>query len=87
MTSKKPIQPSSANSDWCAWNMNVPGVRELDLDHAALPLALHDGVGVLPVVAGAGRLVAEEPAVQVETVDQVELRQVGEVDADELRTS
>ena len=23
-TSKKPIQPSSANSDWCAWNMNVP---------------------------------------------------------------
>ena len=24
LTSKKPIQPSSANSDWCAWNMNVP---------------------------------------------------------------
>ena len=23
-TSKKPIQPSSANSDWCAWNMNRP---------------------------------------------------------------
>ena len=25
-TSKKPIQPSSVNSDWCAWNMNLPGV-------------------------------------------------------------
>src|SRR5215211_7987012 len=25
LTSKKPIQPSSANSDWCAWNMNTPG--------------------------------------------------------------
>ena len=24
-TSKKPIQPSSANSDWCAWNMKRPG--------------------------------------------------------------
>ena len=23
-TSKKPIQPSSVNSDWCAWNMNRP---------------------------------------------------------------
>ena len=23
-TSKKPIQPSSVNSDWCAWNMYVP---------------------------------------------------------------
>ena len=23
-TSKKPIQPSSANSDWCAWNMCSP---------------------------------------------------------------
>ena len=23
-TSKKPIQPSCANSDWCAWNMNLP---------------------------------------------------------------
>ena len=23
-TLKKPIQPSSANSDWCAWNMNRP---------------------------------------------------------------
>ena len=25
-TSKKPIQPSSANSDWCAWNMNRPAL-------------------------------------------------------------
>ena len=24
-TSKKPCQPSSVNSDWCAWNMNFPG--------------------------------------------------------------
>ena len=24
VTLKKPIQPSSANSDWCAWNMNRP---------------------------------------------------------------
>ena len=23
-TLKKPIQPSSVNSDWWAWNMNVP---------------------------------------------------------------
>ena len=23
-TSKKPIQPRSVNSDWCAWNMNRP---------------------------------------------------------------
>ena len=23
-TSKKPIQPSSVNSDWCAWNMYLP---------------------------------------------------------------
>src|SRR3954464_15632760 len=23
-TSKNPIQPSSVNSDWCAWNMNRP---------------------------------------------------------------
>ncbi len=23
-TLKKPIQPSSVNSDWCAWNMNLP---------------------------------------------------------------
>ena len=62
----------------------VPGVGELDLDHSTLPLALHDGVGVLPVLAGAGRLIAEEVAVEVEAVDQVELGQVGEVDADEL---
>ena len=25
-TSKKPIQPSSANSDWCAWNMKAARV-------------------------------------------------------------
>ena len=25
MTSKNPCQPSSVNSDWCAWNMNLPG--------------------------------------------------------------
>ena len=24
VTSKKPIHPSSVNSDWCAWNMNLP---------------------------------------------------------------
>ena len=24
--SKKPIQPSSVNSDWWAWNMNLPGL-------------------------------------------------------------
>ena len=24
LTSKKPCQPSSVNSDWCAWNMNFP---------------------------------------------------------------
>ena len=25
LTSKKPCQPSSVNSDWWAWNMNFPG--------------------------------------------------------------
>ena len=25
LTSKKPCQPSSVNSDWWAWNMNLPG--------------------------------------------------------------
>src|ERR687894_711527 len=39
------------------------GVVELDLEHAALALAEHHGVGVLPVVARAGGLVAEEVAV------------------------
>ncbi len=72
------------NSDWCAWNMNVPGVREADLEHAALTLALHHGVRVLPVLARARRLVAEEVGVEVERVDQVELGQVREVDPDEL---
>src|SRR4029079_8513213 len=41
------------------------GVREVDLQHAPLSLALDDGVGVLPVVARPGRLVTEELAVQV----------------------
>ena len=59
-------------------------VGEADLEDTALALALHDGVGVLPVVAGARRLVAEEVGVQVERVDQVELGEVGEVGADEL---
>src|SRR6478735_798102 len=52
-----------------------PGVRELDLEHAALALALHHRVGVLPVLARAGRLIAEELAVQMERVDEVELRE------------
>ena len=64
--------------------MNVPVLRELDLDDAALALALHDRVRVLPVVARPGRLVAEEVPVEVERVDEVELGQVGEVDADGL---
>ena len=45
-TSKKPIQPSSVNSDWWAWNMNLPGVREVDLDDPALALAEHAPVSV-----------------------------------------
>ena len=63
------------------------GVRELDLDHAALALALHHRVRVLPVLARAVRLVAEEVGVEVERVDQVELGQVREVDPDELRAA
>ena len=61
--------------------MNSAGVREVDLDDPALALALHDRVRVLEQVARAGRVVAEEVAVQVERVDQVELGQVREVDA------
>ena len=64
--------------------MNVPGVVEVDLDDPALALALHDRVRVLEVVGRAGRVVAEELAVQVERVDEVELGQVREVDAHRL---
>ena len=46
-TSKKPIQPSSANSDWWAWNMKRPVLCEVDLDDPALALAEHDRVRVL----------------------------------------
>jgi hypothetical protein len=62
----------------------LAGVRELDLDDPALALAEHHGVRVFEPVTRAGRVVAEEVAVQVERVDQVELGQVGDVDADEL---
>ncbi len=33
-TSKKPCQPSSVNSDWWAWNMNLPGCRKR---HSRIP--------------------------------------------------
>ena len=33
-TSKKPCQPSSVNSDWCAWNMNPPGWENF---HSRMP--------------------------------------------------
>src|SRR5919109_774119 len=61
-----------------------PGVREVDLDDPALSLRLDDGVGVLELVARPGRVVAEEVAVEVEGIDEVELRQVREVDPDRL---
>ena len=33
-TSKKPIQPSSVNSDWWAWNMNLPGLwKSISITH------------------------------------------------------
>src|SRR5262245_45853679 len=60
------------------------GVVEFDLEDPALALGLHDRVRVLEVVGRAGRVVAEELAVQVERVDQVELGQVREVQPDEL---
>ncbi len=62
-----------------------PGVREVDLDDPALSLAEHDRVRVLEVIAGAGRVIAEEIAVQVEGVDQVELGEVRDVDPYRLR--
>ncbi len=34
LTSKKPCQPSSVNSDWCAWNMNLPAVGKR---HSRIP--------------------------------------------------
>ena len=33
-TSKMPCQPSSVNSDWCAWNMYLPGYGKR---HSAIP--------------------------------------------------
>src|SRR5262245_55720617 len=60
------------------------GVVELELDDPALALAEHGRVRVLEVVGGAGRVVTEELAVEVERVDQVELGQVRQVDPDEL---
>src|SRR5919109_1000396 len=61
-----------------------PGIREVDLDDPALSLRLDDGVGVLELVARPGRVVTEEVAVEVEGVDEVELRQVREVDPNRL---
>src|SRR5512134_286345 len=63
----------------------VAGVGEVDLDDPALALAEHDRVRVLELVARAGRVIAEEVPVEVEGVDQVELGQVGQVDAHGLR--
>src|SRR5688500_989973 len=60
------------------------GVVELDLHDPALALAEHHRVRVLEVVGRAGRVVAEELAVQVQGVDEVELSQVRQVDPHEL---
>ena len=85
VTSKKPIQPSSANSLTWAWNMYLPGVREAQLEDAALALALDHGVGeVARLEARAGRVVVEEVGVDVERVEEVELERVHEVDPHEL---
>jgi hypothetical protein len=53
-------------------------VVEVDLDDSPLALAEHHRIGVLERLTGSGRVVAEEVAVQVERVDQVELGQVRE---------
>ena len=79
-TSKKPIQPSSVNSDTWAWNMKCPVFLKSISTMPALALAQHDGVGVLERPPVPGRVVAEELAVQVERVDEVELGDVHEVD-------
>jgi hypothetical protein len=65
----------------------LPGVGEVDLEDAALALAEHDGVRVLELLGRAGAVKPEELAVQVQRVDEVELRQVGEVDTHGLRAA
>ena len=65
----------------------VPRVLEVDLDDPALALAQHDGVGVLEPVGRPGGVVAEELAVQVKRVHEVELGDVHEVDPHGARTA
>ena len=83
-TSKKPIQPSSANSVLWAWNMYLPGYGKLQLEDPALSLHLADRVRVL---GGHERRpcreVVEEVGMQVKGVDRVVLEDVDEVDTDE----
>src|SRR5215213_4592330 len=54
-----------------------------ELQNAALPLRLHDGVdrALRWLQAGAGLVIVEEIGVQVEGVDQVELGDIDQVDA------
>ena len=82
-TSKKPIHPSSANSDWCAWNMKCP-VFAKSISRIPRSPCASDGVGVLDDLVATRVVVAEEVAVQVERVDQVELGEVREVDPNGL---
>ena len=56
VTSKKPCQPSSVNSDWCAWNMYLPGYAKR---HSRIPRCPWQSItvsvssdGVLPVPVG-----------------------------------
>ena len=77
--SKRPIHPSSANSLWCAWNMNVPGSGSASRESRAPPgtaSACRCFSAHAPCRAGAIRV--EEHAVQVEAVDQIELGHVDE---------
>ena len=63
----------------------LAGVREAQLEDAALALALDHRVGeVARLELRAGRVVVEEVGVDVERVQEVELERVHEVDAHEL---
>ena len=84
-TSKKPIQPSSVNSDWCAWNMYLPAYGKRISRIPRWPWhSMTVSVYSLGVARRPGREVVKEVAVQVKRVEQVVLEDVDEVQPHEL---
>ena len=84
-TSNRPIQPSCANSDWCAWNMNWPLCGNRSSRMPRWPWhCMIVSVNSARLERRAGREVVEEVGVHVERVDLVELEHVHEVDPHQL---